>query len=639
MYQPPVLKAAPGFDSSGTLFSGQDPATGISGELSFAVSLKNIVLDTTNVPASAPFVALWWGVAQAAHLQNVKIHMPWSVNGAGHSGMRLGRGSTLSVSDMRIEGGQNGIWYNGHQQAVFKSIYFYQNTVGMLIDGGNTISIINPTFDTVGTGVLNTGGYPFIGLIDAKSINSGVTLRTTTWPSYLIENLSKDTLHTDVVQGPGTFTLPAQSYVAQLSYGNTVGRNPIYGDVSSTINRPAALAPGGRYPAIPAPNYASSPVSDFLNVKDPAQNGGRHVLGDNTVDESATLNAILALAASTNKIAYFPFGKYRVDSTLVVPPGSRIVGEAWATITGHGAYFQDAQNPKPVVQVGTPGSVGRAQIQDMRFTVGDVLPGAIIVQFHMAGNAPGDVAIWNSLITVGGTRGASPLTNACRDPANQCKAAFLGLHLAKTSSVYVENVWNWVADHVAEDFDGGSSFAAGRGALVEANKGTWLHGLGSEHWWLYQLNLHKAENVLVTLLQSETNYDQGDNNPMVVPAPWTVDEAGWGDPTFAWCDVGDKRCRMGPANYITGGKEIHTYASASWAFFSGPGYQQCAGTFLCQRHMHFIKETPTNLQAFGLCSKDAYAVLRLADGTELVTSTSWTGSWPGGGGDVGRYTT
>jgi hypothetical protein len=105
-FQPPVLKAAPGFPSNGILFTGQDPVTQEKGELSFAVALKNIVLDTTNVPANAPFVALYWGVAQAAHLQNVKIHMPYSVNGAGHSGMRLGRGSTLTVSDVRIEGGQ-----------------------------------------------------------------------------------------------------------------------------------------------------------------------------------------------------------------------------------------------------------------------------------------------------------------------------------------------------------------------------------------------------------------------------------------------------------------------------------------------------------------------------------------------------
>ncbi|KAK4235025.1 glycoside hydrolase [Achaetomium macrosporum] len=631
---PPVIKAAVGFSGSGTLFSGQDPTTGISGELSFAVSLKNIILDTKNVPGSQPFTALYWGVAQVAHLQNVKIRMPYSVNGAGHSGMRLGRGSTLAVSDVRIEGGQNGIWHNGHQQAVYKSIYFYQNTVGMLIDGGNTISIINPTFDTVGTCVLNTGGSPWIGLIDAKSINSGVTLKTTAWPSYLIENLDKDTLNSNVAEGPSNFVLGGQSHVAQFSYGNTVDRNPVYGPVSATtLSRPSALAPSGRYPAIAAPNYASNPVSDFLNIKDPAQNGGRKVLGDQSIDESAALNAILALAASQNKIAYFPFGKYRVDSTLIIPPGSRIVGEAWATITGAGSYFADASNPKPVVQIGRPGDVGVAQIQDMRFTISEVLPGAIITQFHMAGRQPGDVALWNSLITVGGTRGADKLTNACRDPSNQCKAAFMGMHFAPTSSVYVENVWNWVADHVTEEFNGGSSFAGGRGALVEATKGTWLHGLGSEHWWLYQLNFRKAENVMVSLLQSETNYDQGDNNPMVVPAPWTAEVQKWGDPDFIWCAGNDKRCRMGMANYINGGKGIHTYASASWAFFSGPGYQGC--TSGCQDIMHFVQETPAGLQAFGLCSKDTYATLRLANGTEIVTANGFTGSW---GGDVGRYT-
>ncbi len=54
--------------------------------------------------------------------------------------------------------------------------------------------------------------------------------------------------------------------------------------------------------------------------------------------------------------------------------------------------------------------------------------------------------------------------------------------------------------------------------------------------------------------------------------------------------------------------------------------------------MHWIQATPTTLQAFGLCSKDSYATLRLADGTEIVTADGFTGSWPGGGGLIGRYT-
>ncbi|KAI1144258.1 glycoside hydrolase family 55 protein [Hypoxylon sp. FL0543] len=627
---PPTIKAAAGF--SGTqLVSGQDPTTGESGELSFAVGLKNLILDTTSIPGGNAFTALWWGVAQAAQLQNVRIVMASSSNGNGHTGIQLGRGSTLGLADVRVERGQNGIWHNGHQQALYKGIYFYQNTVGMLINGGDTISIIGATFDTVGTGVRHDGGSPWIALIDATSKNSGVTFVTTGYPSFLIENLSKDT-NSDIVQTRGSTALGAQSHVDNFSYGNTVGRNPVYGITTSSLNRPAALAPGGKYPVTPAPNYANNPVSDFINVKDPSQNGGHTVLGDHSIDESGVLNQVLQYAADNNKIAYFPFGKYRVDDTLLIPKGSRIVGEAWATITGNGDKFKDSANPKPVVSVGNSGDVGIAQIQDMRFTVSDVLPGAIIVQFNIAGSAPGDVALWNSLVTVGGTLGASALANACGSASNECQAAFLGLHFTSSSSVYLENVWNWVADHFTEG-SGGCNIAAKGGALVESTKGTWLHALGSEHWWLYQLNLRNAENVMVSLLQSETNYDQGDNTQQIVPAPWTADTQNWGDPDFSWCGGGDKRCRMGFANYIQGGSNIYTYASASWAFFSGPGYQGCSGD--CQDYMHWISQTPANLQAYGLCAKSTTTALHTGDGTNINTQPDFTGSW---GSLVGRYT-
>ncbi|RFU74599.1 glycoside hydrolase family 55 [Trichoderma arundinaceum] len=633
---PPIIKAAAGFSGEQTLVNGQDPDTQEKGELSFAVALKNVVLDTTAVNGASAFTALYWGVAQAAQLQNVKIVMAPSQNGNGHTGIRMGRGSTLGLADVRIERGQNGIWIQGHQQAAFHNIYFFQNTVGMLISGGNTFSIFSSTFDTCGTGVSNTGGSPWIALIDAKSINSGVTFQTTVFPSFIIENLTKDTT-SPVAVVRGATALAGTSHVNTYTWANTVGANPVYGPISSTNQRPAALAPGGRFPYVAPPTYANNPISDFINVKDPAQNGGRKVLGDNTVDESGVLNDILALAASQNKIAYFPFGKYRVDSTLFIPKGSRIVGEAWATITGNGNFFKNENSPQPVVSVGRAGDVGVAQIQDMRFTVNDVLPGAIVVQFNMAGNNPGDVAFWNSLVTVGGTRGASALANACTNNSNECKGAFLGMHFTKGSSAYVQNVWNWVADHIAENFGGGTSIAAKGGALVESTKATWLYALGSEHWWFYQLNLRNANNVVVSMLQAETNYHQGANTQQVVPAPWVANVNTWGDPDFSWCGGGDKRCRMGYANYINGGSNIYTYASAAWAFFSGPG-QGCS-QFQCQDTMHWIASTPSNLQAFGLCSKDSVNTLRLGDGTFINTQNGFTGSWPGGGGDVGRYTT
>ena len=235
------------------------------------------------------------------------------------------------------------------------------------------------------------------------------------------------------------------------------------------------------------------------------------------------------------------------------------------------------------MSIGKSGDVGVAQIQDMRFTVSDVLPGAIVVQFNMAGNSPGDVALWNSLVTVGGTRGADNLTNTCTDASNECKGVFLGMHHSKTASAYVENTWVWVADHITEDFSGGSSIAGKGGVLVQATKSTWLHSLGSEHWWLYQLNLFEASNVFVSLLQAETNYEQGANTQQTPPAPWVANVNTWGDPDFSWCGGGDKTCRMGPSNYINGGSNIRTYASAAWAFYKGPGYQSCdAGAYNCQ---------------------------------------------------------
>lgn len=369
----------------------------------------------------------------------------------------------------------------------------------MQVDSGDTISIIGATCDTVGTCVATgSGNGAWVALIDARSINSGVTFNAAGYPNFMIENLSKDTT-SDIVVIRGSTVLASSSHVDTYTYGNTAGGNPIYPDpTTSTNNRPAALAPGGKYPVPTAPTFANLQASDFVNVKDSATNGGRTVKGDHTIDESGVLNEILQMAAKANKPVFFPFGKYRVDSTLVVPAGSRIVGEGWATITGYGSFFGDESNPKPVVQVGQANEVGVAQIQDMRFTVSQVLPGAIIFQVNMAGSRPGDVALWNSLVTVGGTRGADDLTNQCTDASNECKAAFIGIHATTSSSLYLENVWNWVAvglqsvggqkrnadereqDHITESFSGGSNIAGKGGVLIESTKATWLMGLGSE---------------------------------------------------------------------------------------------------------------------------------------------------------------
>lgn len=57
-------------------------------------------------------------------------------------------------------------------------------------------------------------------------------------------------------------------------------------------------------------------------------------MGDGKTDDSASLNAILTRNAASGKLSYFPYGVYIVRSTLYVPAGTRMVGEAWSVISG-----------------------------------------------------------------------------------------------------------------------------------------------------------------------------------------------------------------------------------------------------------------------------------------------------------------
>lgn len=164
----------------------------------------------------------------------------------------------------------------------------------------------------------------------------------------------------------------------------------------------------------------------------------------------------------------------------------------------------------------------------------------------MAGNNPGDVAIHNSLITIGGTRDTEV---NCGSEAN-CRGAYLGVHLTQSSSAYIDNFWSWVADHASDGTSNGIRSASKGGVLVESTKATWLVGLGSEHWWLYQLAYNNAANVFSTLFQSETNYNQGSKAVVTPPAPFTPTAS---DPDFSYCD-GQNVCPMGIAQYFEGGR-------------------------------------------------------------------------------------
>lgn len=304
------------------------------------------------------------------------------------------------------------------------------------------------------------------------------------------------------------------------------------------------------------PTYQTYDVSEFVNVKSVS---GYPVYGDGSTDDTKNLNSIITMYAGC-KILFFPQGTYIVTNTIFVPSGSRIVGEAWSAISGVGNQFYNPSSPVTMVKVGNAGDSGTVEISDMLFTVADVLQGLMALEVNIKG-----ARIWNSHFRIGGAAGSKVETNCGGSPAS-CKAAFGLLHLTSSSSAYIENMWGWTADH---DLDGGNgqTISTGRGFLIEATAGTWLHGTACEHNTLYQYNFNNAALVFAGMMQSETPYWQGNGSSALAPAPWTPLSA-YGDPTFSNCASGDAECAMAWFARVSGSNNLYLYASGFWTFFN-----------------------------------------------------------------------
>lgn len=286
-----------------------------------------------------------------------------------------------------------------------------------------------------------------------------------------------------------------------------------------------------------------------------------------------------------------------------------------------------------MIQVGQPGDTGVAQFVDMLFTVAEILPGCKLVEVNMAGTSPGDVGFWNSHFRIGGARGSSVQTN-CSDPGT-CRAARMCAHLTPTSSSYWENSWCWSADHDLDDNYAANPSTAG-GFLVEATQGTWLLGIGSEHNVLYEMNIHRAEDVFLGFQQSETPYWQGVNSGYLTPAPWS-DALLASDPDFSWCAVDDAQCRMSVYQYVADSNNVSLYGGGYWTFFNGIQRNGCSGE--CQQN-GAIYVNNTGLHSFGVSTHNVRTmVLEGKDGkfNPVVKDTANSGGWQKGGGVLAAY--
>ena len=105
------------------------------------------------------------------------------------------------------------------------------------------------------------------------------------------------------------------------------------------------------------------------------------VSNSGTGDQSGAINTLLS--SNVGAVIFFPAGVYLVKNTVKVPVGSKIVGSGWSQIMGTGSYFQNAEKPAVMVQVGNQGDSGVIEISDMLFTVQGPTAGAILMEWNV----------------------------------------------------------------------------------------------------------------------------------------------------------------------------------------------------------------------------------------------------------------
>ncbi|KAJ7582651.1 exo-beta-1,3-glucanase [Mycena floridula] len=564
-------------------------------------SVRNFVIDTTRMPASATGTGIHWQVSQATSLMNIVFHLS-TVAGNAHQGIFMENGSGGFMGDLVFNGGKFGMWV-GNQQFTVRNITITNAATAVFGIWNWGWTFQNVVINNCGVGFdLATGGLTqatqSVGaeaIIDATVTNTPIFIRSSTATtslagSLVLNNIKLTNVPTAVgVVGGAVVLAGGTTTIASWGQGN-VYTGTIAAGTFTKGNIPAAAKPAslldssGKIFGKTHPQYASYAASQFVSVKD---NGAK---GDGRTDDTAAIKAVIAKFSGC-RIIFFDAGTYIVTSTITIPAGTQIVGEAWSVISGSGANFQNAASPQVVVKVGDVGSSGTVEITDILFSTVGPTPGAIVVEWNIAQGAQGSAGMWDSHIRLGGAAGTN-LESQCPSSGSggttPCFAAFLGLHLTTSSSAYLEGTWVWLADH---DLDGNGitqiSLYSGRGILSESAGPVWLIGTASEHHTLYQYNLVNAKNHYMGLIQTETPYYQPNPAP---PSPFSIN-AAFHDPTFSITSAWAVR--------ITTSSNILVFGAGLYSFFQNYA-QNCIAPATCQSQLFNVDTASTGINIYSL---------------------------------------
>lgn len=567
----------------------------------FYRSIRNFVIDLRSLPSTRAMNGIHWQVSQATSIYNVRIEMSRDAN-TNHVGLWMENGSGGFFGDITINGGAMGL-NMGNQQFTVRNVVINNAQVGVYLHWSwiwlfYRISINNCKVGfRLRTGSVQasqaTGGTI---IADSTITNTGTFLQTTTnqpgslKSAYVVDNvrlsgvsIGISDMKGNIALAGGTKTIP-QFIQGTIYSGNSTTGKYTRASVSG-ISRPSVLLESGNFLSRPRPQYANYDVSQFVSVK------ALGAKGDGVTDDTAALKAVFAQYAGC-KVIFFDAGTYVITSTLTIPAGSQVIGEAWSTIMGAGTAFSNPASPQVVVRVGDVGSSGVTEISDILFTTRGPAGGAIVMEWNVRdpSGKKGVAGMWDTIIRVGGAKGTNLLLGNCPTSSTspECMGAFLGLRLTRQSTAYIEGLWIWTADHDIEDGPQTNIFTA-RGLYSESQGPVWLIGTGSEHNVLYQYNLVGAKNHFLGIIQTESPYYQPTPAP---PAPFTVNSA-YNDPT-SFSTPGHSW-----ALRIKNSSGILVYGAGLYSFFNSYD-QTCVNPANCQSQVVDVDSASSNIAILGL---------------------------------------
>ncbi|KAJ5503889.1 hypothetical protein N7463_006763 [Penicillium fimorum] len=623
----PVIKATAGFVGLGLIDGDQYQNDGNQGWTStnvFFRQIRNLKLDLTGIPASTAATGIHWPTGQACSIQNVVIAMS-SASGTQHQGIFIENGSGGWMTDVTITGGLYGANV-GNQQFTMRNIVISNavTAISQIWDWGWTYQGLLISDCTTAVSISNGGaGAQLVGSVNIldSTIKNCQNFVETAWQSsdlstgsLILENIDLNNVPVAVKGVGGTVLAGGSTTISAWGQGHKYTPNgpTSFQGAFTAPTRPSALLASGsnRYFTKSKPQYAQSPVASFISIR------GAGAKGDGSTDDTTAIQSALKSAASAGKIVFFDQGTYKVTNTLYVPPGSRIVGEAYSVIMATGSVWSSITKPVPVVQIGKSGESGSVEWSDMIVSTSGSTPGAVLVEWNLA--AKSGSGMWDVHTRIGGFQGSKQQVAQC--PTNaavsvNCQVGYMSMHITKAASgVYLENVWLWTADHDLESPTNTQiSVYTGRGLLIEG-KNVWLYGTGSEHHSLYQYQFSGASSIMGGFIQTETPYYQPNPNAANGPYPTNPD---LNDPDYSSC-LGGNCNSLGLR--ILNTKDVIIYGAGFYSFFNN--YSTTCSTFPlpedCQSMIFSVEGSTSGLVVYGLNTVGTnYMIVK--DGTALAT--------------------